>query len=1209
MIDSRISHFRITGELGQGGMGVVYRAVDENLGREVALKVLRPDFIGDEDRRQRFLMEARTAARLNHPNIATIHEVDESDGQIFIAMELVEGKMLSTVIGDRPLTPAESIRMGIEISDGLAKAHAEQIVHRDLKPENVIVTPDGHVKILDFGLAKTFQLPGQAPPGEDHSDDKTVSLNITGEGRILGTAAYMSPEQARGRQLDTRSDIFSFGVMLYEMVTGKSPFKGETVTDTLSSIIRDPQPPLVESVPEAPAELERILGKCLEKSPADRYQHTDEIAVDLRHLKRLTDSHSQSLPLVTHSDISAKQDGWNNRRTWLLGGLAVAALAGALIIPRLLSPSPVLPAPATTVADSLAVLPFENLSDSPESERVGQILQELIITDLSASGSLKVFSSQRLFDLQKQLGRSDSRTIDRSLATQVAQMAGAGTMLTGSLSRLGDRWIITGQLIDPEDGTVLKSERIDGEDLYAMVDTLTASIRTDMGVIQASILGGDLPIGEMTSQSMEAYRAYLAGVDHLNNMDYLKAVEELEKAVEIDPEFGQAIYKLAIASWWSGSVAKMGNEFPGVEAGLTLQALLDSDIKLPEKDRALVQAFIPVVEYRYDDAVPLFQELVARYPEEKEAWYGLGEALFHQSSNRENREWALKSFETAVRLDPKFRLAYRHILDVYGESREYDAGIRKIRKFLERDPDNPALPPALVGMLIANGDIDQAREAAADSLAVLDDPGDRQSLLLTVGKAYGHEDMTDEALQAFEQGLEEPVDDHRADLLMADADIRIHIGDYRAALHSVDQVLDLNPDHGDAWNLLVDLDLSSGRLQDALRRTRSRMEENLASGAGLAWVRSSVLSGDDAAVLAVLDGFHEYLADPKLPREAKVRALAESAGAFAEAGHTLQARELAEEALELAPDAFRPMLLAETAMREVQSGGLETARRLYAELAATGKDIPNALLGQGWLAALEGRHEDAAALVRKLTSQISDPSERARWEADIVLRSGRAAEARVIIENAVGEIRTETGRRRLLNQAGLSWMAAGEEQGAGRFFRQALELDRSHPFPEGQAWMAFWELRAGRNQDAIRRLKALDHASMDGPDPVLILAAAEAAMGQPAASRKRLERSLGVGPVTRETWRELALVCGRLNDWPAARSYAEKAFALDDSAPAAAILAWVLVAGELDRDEGIRLARKAAETPPGYFTAVMSLPGFPTPEEVLALAAQPKSSR
>ncbi len=153
MIDSRISHFRITGELGQGGMGVVYRAVDENLGREVALKVLRPDFIDDEDRRQRFLMEARTAARLNHPNIATIHEVDKVDDQIFIAMELVEGKMLSNVIGDRPLTPSESIRMGIEITDGLARAHAEHIVHRDLKPENVIVTPDGHVKILDFGLA------------------------------------------------------------------------------------------------------------------------------------------------------------------------------------------------------------------------------------------------------------------------------------------------------------------------------------------------------------------------------------------------------------------------------------------------------------------------------------------------------------------------------------------------------------------------------------------------------------------------------------------------------------------------------------------------------------------------------------------------------------------------------------------------------------------------------------------------------------------------------------------------------------------------------------------------------------------------------------------------------------------------------------------------------------------------------------------------
>jgi tetratricopeptide (TPR) repeat protein len=348
--------------------------------------------------------------------------------------------------------------------------------------------------------------------------------------------------------------------------------------------------------------------------------------------------------------------------------------------------------------------------------------------------------------------------------------------------------------------------------------------------------------------------------------------------------------------------------------------------------------------------------------------------------------------------------------------------------------------------------------------------------------------------------------------------------------------------------------------------------------------------------------------NPDLPREARVQALAETAGVYDDAGHTIKATEQLEEALELAPESYRPSLLNELAMMEVRNGALGSARQHYADLDSTGKEVPAALLGQGWLAALEGRHEDAAVLVRRLTSQISEPAERARWEADIVLRAGRAEEARLIIENVASEIRTEAARRQLLVHAGLSWMAAGHEEGAGRFFRQALELDRSHPYPEGQAWMAFWELRAGRNQDAIRRLKALDYNSVDAPGPVLILAAAEAAMGQPAAARKRLERSLGAGPVTRETWRALALVCGRLDDWQAARGYAEKAFALDDSAPAAAILAWVLVAGELDRDEGLRLAREAADRPDGYFQRIMGLPGFPTAEQVLAMA-QPNSSR
>ena len=284
MIGRTLSHFRIIEKIGEGGMGVVYRAEDDQLRRPVALKVLPPELVGDEERRLRFLREARAAAAVTHPNIATVHEIGEADGVVFIAMELVEGRTLTEAIGGRPLPVKEALRIGIEVAEGLAKAHAAHVIHRDLKPDNIIVAPDGRVKILDFGLAKL--LDERDEPGSALSRLHTISGDMTREGRILGTASYMSPEQARGEVVDVRTDIFSFGVTLYQMATGRVPFRGRTVTDTLSAIIRDPAPPVIEANPAVPEDLDRIIQQCMEKDPAERYQHADQLVVDLRRLKK-----------------------------------------------------------------------------------------------------------------------------------------------------------------------------------------------------------------------------------------------------------------------------------------------------------------------------------------------------------------------------------------------------------------------------------------------------------------------------------------------------------------------------------------------------------------------------------------------------------------------------------------------------------------------------------------------------------------------------------------------------------------------------------------------------------------------------------------------------------------------------------------------------------------------------------------------------------
>jgi serine/threonine protein kinase len=325
MIGRQLSHFRILDRIGEGGMGVVYRAEDEKLQRVVALKVLPPERLADEERRLRFLREARTAAAVTHPNIAVIHEIDESDGVVFIAMELIEGKTLRAVIGGKPLALREALRLGVEIAGGLSAAHHARVIHRDLKPDNVLVTHDGRVKILDFGLAKLLEERHDPAPGEE-SKLATISDEMTQAGRVLGTASYMSPEQARGLPVDARSDLFSFGIVLYEMVTGRPPFRGSTSMDTLTAILREHPVPAVQLNPEVPAELERILSKCLEKEPGERYQDGRDLVVDLRKVKRDTESQPLRRAEITTTGAAGgdlRRPGWTRRLMWPAAALVV----------------------------------------------------------------------------------------------------------------------------------------------------------------------------------------------------------------------------------------------------------------------------------------------------------------------------------------------------------------------------------------------------------------------------------------------------------------------------------------------------------------------------------------------------------------------------------------------------------------------------------------------------------------------------------------------------------------------------------------------------------------------------------------------------------------------------------------------------------------------------------------------------------------------
>ena len=412
MLGKTLSHYEIREEISRGGMGIVYRALDTKLNREVALKVLPPELVADADRRRRFLQEAQAAAALEDPHIAVIYEIDEADGVTFIAMELIRGDKLRDALERGQLSVARMLDLAIEIAEGLGHAHDKGIVHRDLKPANVMLTDGGHAKIIDFGLAKLVA----SLAGAESPEAATETHDATDPGKVVGTVAYMSPEQARGGRVDHRTDIFTFGILLYEMLTGRQPFRGQSTLDLLNAIVREPAPPLAPlAAGEATADLTRILDKCLAKDPDERYQGLRDLVVDLRVARRRLESGSGSRAALASSSTTeaaklttvsglAPAAGFARWRSWVAVA-AVVILAGGLAV--------WLRRPARSVSTSgdrpsLAVLYFENNTGDASLDWLRTGLTDMLVTDLSQSPGIRVLSTDRLYQALKELGGSRS---------------------------------------------------------------------------------------------------------------------------------------------------------------------------------------------------------------------------------------------------------------------------------------------------------------------------------------------------------------------------------------------------------------------------------------------------------------------------------------------------------------------------------------------------------------------------------------------------------------------------------------------------------------------------------------------------------------------------------------------------------------------------------------------------------------------------------
>jgi serine/threonine protein kinase/TolB-like protein/Tfp pilus assembly protein PilF len=822
-----LSHYRIVSKIGAGGMGEVYLAQDTKLDRKVALKILPADLAANQDRMRRFVQEAKAAAALNHPNIATIHEIGEADGVNFIAMEFIDGATLREKIYQKQTDLRKLFRYLQHVAEGLAKAHAAGIVHRDLKPDNIMITRDGHAKILDFGLAKLIEQ--QPMPGGDSSEVATAVMpQHSTPGTVMGTVGYMSPEQAQGKtkEIDQRSDIFSFGCILFEAATGKKPFEGESVIKSLHMVVYEPAPPLADLNPSAPAELQRIVRRCLAKDADERYQSIKEVAIELKELRREMegavaldttvspsieessqrpgDAETRSVSAASTQPASMKSEA--SSAEYIVSGIKRHKLAAVIAVVALIiggvSLAAYLHARNTEVAiESIAVLPFENQNRDASVEWLSDGVTESIINNLAQLPNLRVSPRGTVFHYKGT--QKDPLAVGKEL--------GVRAVLSGRFLQTGDDVTISVELVDVRDNKQLWGDRFNHKvsDALMMQQEISQQISERLR-LKLSGTEQQKMIAKRNTANPEAYQLYLKGKFYWNKRtgESLKQAAELyRQAIEKDPNYALAYSGLAetYVLFSSYDVAPAGDSMPQAKAA-ALRAL-EIDDSLAEAHTAL-GFYLSYYEWDRNGSEKEYRRAIELNPNYATAHHWLGADL----SNVKRFDDSLVELRRAEELDPLSQIIGTNLGDTLVFARRYDEAIAQYKRTLVRNPNFAYVHRALGWAYGAKG---MYPEAIAETRIAIE--------LSNTGEGYlglwlAKSGQRNEALKLLEKLRQESARDYVQSYNFAL--IYIGLGDKEEALNYLEKHMSSRAETAGSYAVAPELDdlRSEPRFKEMLKR-------------------------------------------------------------------------------------------------------------------------------------------------------------------------------------------------------------------------------------------------------------------------------------------------------------------------------------------------------------------------------------------------------